>query len=39
MTHWNRTVFALCALAALAAGRVAAQSPDFKAMLAAVDAN
>jgi len=39
MTNWKTTAFVLCALAALAAGRLSAQSPDFKAMLAAVDAN
>ena len=39
MTNWKTTSLALCALAALAAGRLSAQSPDFKAMLAAVDAN
>jgi outer membrane lipoprotein-sorting protein len=39
MTHWKKTAFALIALAALAAGRASAETPDFKAMLKAIDEN
>src|SRR4030042_2816617 len=39
MTHWRKTAFALLALAAIAAGSAYAQTPDFKAMLKAIDEN
>jgi len=39
MTHWKKTAFALIALAALAEGRAFAETPDFKAMLKAIDEN
>jgi outer membrane lipoprotein-sorting protein len=39
MTSWKKTALTLIALTALAAGRAFADTPDFKAMLKAIDAN